>query len=65
MNQPRWQSAIESVANIAVGYGVALATHLAVFPLFGMQASLGDNTRRQILTQGMGGRHDQLRGASG
>ena len=43
MNQPRWQSAVEAVVNVAVGYGVALATQLAVFPLFGMRVSLGDN----------------------
>ena len=43
MTQPRWQSAVESVANVAIGYGVALAAQLAVFPLFGMQVSLGDN----------------------
>jgi hypothetical protein len=36
-------SLVEAVANVAVGYGVAVATQIAVFPLFGLAASLGDN----------------------
>lgn len=36
-------SLIESVANIVVGYGVAVITQLLVFPLFGLAASLSDN----------------------
>ncbi len=36
-------SAVESIANVAVGYGVAIVTQVAVFPMFGLQASLGDN----------------------
>ena len=36
-------SAAEALANVAVGYGAALATQVAVFPMFGLQASLGDN----------------------
>jgi hypothetical protein len=29
--------------DVAVGYGVAVATQIAVFPLFGLAVSLGDN----------------------
>jgi hypothetical protein len=36
-------SAVESVANVAIGYGVAVATQAAVFPLFGIYASVGDH----------------------
>lgn len=43
MTQSRRMSAVEAVANVVVGYGVALATQLAVFPLFGLAASIGDN----------------------
>jgi len=43
MTQSRRMSAVEAVANVAVGYGVAIATQLAVFPLFGLVASIGDN----------------------
>jgi uncharacterized protein (DUF2062 family) len=34
---------IESVTNVAIGYGVAVASQLAVFPLFGIHVSLADN----------------------
>jgi hypothetical protein len=36
-------SLVEAVANVLVGYGVAVATQAMVFPLFGLQASLPDN----------------------
>lgn len=41
--QSRRMSMIESIANVIVGYGVALGTQLAVFPLFGMKPRLSDN----------------------
>lgn len=41
--QSRKRSAIEAAANVAIGYGVAVATQVAVFPLFGLHASLGEN----------------------
>ena len=41
--QSRLMSLAEAVANIAVGYGIAVLTQIAVFPLFGLQASLGEN----------------------
>jgi len=41
--QSRRMSLVEAVANVAVGYGVAVATQVLVFPLFGMTPSLGDN----------------------
>ena len=43
MTQSSLMSAVESVSNVAIGYGVALVTQLAVFPLFGLAVSLGDN----------------------
>jgi len=43
MSQSRAASAIESVANVAVGYGVAVATQASAFPLFGLHASVGDH----------------------
>ena len=33
----------EALANVAVGYGIAVATQIAVFPVFGLYASLADN----------------------
>jgi hypothetical protein len=43
MSQSRTMSAVESVANVAIGYGVAVATQSAVFPLFGIHASAADH----------------------
>ena len=43
MTQSRRMSAVESVANIVVGIGVAFATQVAVFPLFGLHASAGQH----------------------
>ena len=41
--QTKLQSLIESIANIVIGYLVALASQLAVFPLFGINIPLSDN----------------------
>ena len=43
MSQTRRMSFAESCANIAIGYGVALASQIVVFPLFGVHADLGQN----------------------
>lgn len=43
--QTRVQSMIESMSNVVVGYGVALAAQVAVFPLFGWQPSLAVNAK--------------------
>ena len=43
MKQTRWMSFVESVANVLVGYGVAVLTQMLVFPLFGMRATVSDN----------------------
>jgi hypothetical protein len=36
-------SLIEAVANVGVGYTVAVLTQLLVFPLFGMTTTLANN----------------------
>lgn len=36
-------SLIESIANVAVGYVVAIGTQMAVFPLFGLNVSVASN----------------------
>jgi len=41
--QTKTQSAIESCLNVAIGYLVALASQLAVFPMFGINIPLSDN----------------------
>ena len=41
--QSRAMSLLESIANVVVGYGVAVGTQIVVFPLFGLHASVSDN----------------------
>lgn len=36
-------SLIESIANVAVGFVVAVLTQILVFPRFGLQVTIGDN----------------------
>lgn len=43
MSQTRAMSAAESVANVAIGYGVAVASQIAILPLFGVHLPLSDN----------------------
>jgi len=43
MSQSRRMSMIEAVTNVLVGYGVAVLAQRAIFPLFGIAVSLGDN----------------------
>lgn len=43
MRQSRRMSFAEALTNVAVGYGIAVATQIAVFPVFGLHASLPDN----------------------
>ena len=41
--QPRWMSAAEAIVNVVVGYGMAVATQMAVFPLFGLHTTTGES----------------------
>ena len=41
--QPRWLSFVEAVTNIVVGYVLAVVMQIIVFPLFGLDVSLGEN----------------------
>ena len=43
MTQSRAMSAAESVANVAIGYGVAVASQIVILPLFGVHLALADN----------------------
>ena len=42
MAQSRRMSLIEAVTNVVAGFGVAVAVQMAVFPLFGIEASFHD-----------------------
>ena len=43
MRQSRRMSLTESLANVAIGYGIAVAAQVVVFPLFGIHIGLGDD----------------------
>lgn len=43
MSQSRTMSAVESVVNVAIGYGVAVVSQIAIFPLFGVHLPLAEN----------------------
>ena len=43
MKQSRLMSLVESLANVLVGYGVAVATQMLVFPLFGLAVTVTEN----------------------
>lgn len=43
MIQTKTQSAVESVASVAIGYGVSLVANATILPLFGIAISMSDN----------------------
>lgn len=43
MAQSRVMSLAESLANVIVGFGLAVVTQLLVFPLFGLHTTLAEN----------------------
>ena len=45
MRQSRLMSLVEAVANVVVGFLVAVATQIVVFPIVGLQVSPGQNVQ--------------------
>ena len=43
MKQSRLMSFCEAIANVTVGYGVAVLTQILIFPMFGLHTTLGQN----------------------
>lgn len=43
MRQSRLMSLLEALANVSLGYGVAVVTQMVVFPLFGLAVSVTEN----------------------
>ena len=43
MKQSRLMSFVEAVANVAVGYSVAVVTQILIFPIFGLHTTLVQN----------------------
>ena len=49
MRQSRLMSLVEAVTNVVVGLLVAVATQIVVFPILGLQASLGQNLKLALV----------------
>ncbi len=45
MKQSRLMSLVEAVANVAVGYGVAVITQILIFPIFELHTTLAQNLK--------------------
>lgn len=43
MYQTRLSSFVESMMNVAIGYGVAIASQIVIFPMFGIHVGLKTN----------------------
>ncbi|MBX9864845.1 MAG: hypothetical protein K2Y42_19060 [Hyphomicrobium sp.] len=43
MKQSRRMSLIESIANVVVGYGMAVVAQILIFPAFGLHVTLEQN----------------------
>ena len=43
--QSRTMSLVEAVANVIVGYGVAVVTQILIFPVFGLHTTLAQNLK--------------------
>ena len=45
MKQSRLMSLVESIANVIVGFGVAVVTQILIFPIFGLHTTLAQNLK--------------------
>ena len=45
MKQSRAMSLVEAIANVIVGYGVAVVTQILIFPIFGLHTTLAQNLK--------------------
>jgi hypothetical protein len=43
VKQSRLMSFVEALANVAVGYSVAVVTQILIFPVFGLHTTLAQN----------------------
>lgn len=43
MNQSRTMSLVEAIANVVVGYGIAVVAQIMIFPLFELHTTLAEN----------------------
>ena len=45
MKQSRLMSLVEAVANVGIGYGVAVIAQVLIFPIFGLHTTLAQNLK--------------------
>lgn len=53
MKQSRLMSLVESIANVIVGYGVAVVTQILIFPIFGLHSTLAQNLKMGLMFTGV------------
>lgn len=53
MKQSRLMSLIEAIANVGVGFGVAVLAQIVVFPLFGFDVPFKDNLLIGVIFTGV------------
>ena len=51
--QSKRHSLLESIANVAIGYGVAVSAQMLVFPLFGIHTSIQANLSIGLIFTGV------------
>lgn len=49
MKQSRAMSLLKAIANVVVGYGVAVVTQMLVFPVFGLHTTLAQNLKLGLI----------------
>lgn len=53
IGQKRKHSLLESLLNVLIGYGIALAAQIIVFPFFGIHIAMHDNILIGIIFTGV------------
>ena len=60
-SQSRRMSLVEAIANVLVGYGLAVLTQILVFPLFGLRTTLSENLAMGLVFTALcGGPHNSV-----
>ena len=49
MKQSRLMSLAEAIANVAIGYSVAVVTQILIFPIFGLHTTLAQNLKMGLV----------------
>jgi hypothetical protein len=49
MKQSRLMSFVEAITNVILGYSVAVATQILIFPIFGLHTTLAQNLKMGVV----------------